>query len=493
MNVEIVRYRAQAKHLPEHFPRIVLERGRDWNDGGYSTLFDVYYEPSSGGNPELLGSTKVLRRGQLTTQIDEKHLTCLPPDCCSLGQTIDYYAAIERLGEPVGQEILSALRDVTVDEQAARAFEGEPGFMKSLLRFPEAARIFRYRSLRLHRQAPAPLPMEFTYQAQLEGFDDPHVLELSFQPEPRKLGRLMALVGENGTGKTRLLARLAWALAGLKHGEVQPARPPIGRVIAVSYSVLDVFNWPPSLLPGLYRPDLHRPVFDNYSYCGLRDIDGKIDTEAFFDRLGADIGEIGRWGRRDLWIGMLNDMHMLEKEPDLGRALDEGDGAFVSVARRLGAGQKLAIGVLSRLLATMRNGSFVLIDEPELNLHPALLAGMLRTLHSWLEELDGHALISTHSPLVLQEVPGRNVRVLKVLERSPIVRTYDAESFGQSLSEIVADAFGLSERDKNYISVLRELVSAGASEDDVTALLGRTLSPNAAMALGYLVRQRKGS
>ncbi|HSO00216.1 MAG TPA: AAA family ATPase [Candidatus Nanopelagicales bacterium] len=493
MRVEIVRYRAQARALPEHLPRIILERGRDWSDGGYFTLFDVHYEPGGGGAPQLLGSTKVLRRGQLMTQIDEKDLSCLPPDCCSLGQTIDFYAAIERLGASVEQDILSALRDVTVDEDAARAFEDEPGFLKSVLRFPEAARIFRYRPLRLHREAPAPAPMAFTYQAQLEGFDEPHVLELSFDLESRRLGRLIALAGENGTGKTRLLARLAWALSGMKHGEVLPARPPVGRVIAVSYSVLDVFNWPPSLLPGLYRPDLHRPVFDNYSYCGLRDIDGRIDPERFFSRLGDDVEEIRRWGRWDLWRGMLNDLRFIEKEPDLGRALEKGDDAFISVARRLGAGQKLAIGVMSRLLATMRNGSFVLIDEPELNLHPALLAGVLRTLNAWLEEFDAHGLLSTHSPLVLQEIPGRNVRVLNVLDRRPIVRRYEAESFGQSLSEIVAEAFELSERDKNYVSILRELVSAGMSEDDVTKLLGRSLSPNAAMALSYLVRQRKGS
>jgi hypothetical protein len=148
--------------------------------------------------------------------------------------------------------------------------------------------------------------------------------------------------------------------------------------------------------------------------------------------------------------------------------------------------------VLTRVLASIRNGALVLVDEPEQNLHPGLLAALLRVLHDWLRHIDGYGIIATLSPIGLQEIPGRNVRVLRRVGRVPIIHPYESESFGQSLSDIVGEVFGLAERDKNYATVLRELLAGGMSPEQIEAAFGRPLSFDARMALRALAREGAG-
>ena len=120
---------------------------------------------------------------------------------------------------------------------------------------------------------------------------------------------------------------------------------------------------------------------------------------------------------------MVEQTRLAEHDHDFRDALEgEDTSALVLAAQHLGAGQKTALTVLTRVLAALRNGALVLFDEPELNLHPSLLAAVLRVLHDWLDRFDGYGIIATHSPIGLQEIPGRNVRVLRRVGRVPLIR-----------------------------------------------------------------------
>ena len=500
MRIEVVRWHPEASRASSVYPRVILERGRPWEDWPstetperpedvYRTLYDVYYDGSPDTSRQPLGSVKILQRGKWSPELPEV-LSNLPEDCFSLGQTIDYYAALDRLGEPACSDILRALRDVTIDEEIALAFQDEPGFRASLLRFSEAERIFQLRAWRLHRDSPPASEFRFRFRTQLEGFDEPHEIGFEFFPRPSRLGRLMAIIGENGTGKTQLLARLAWALWGLRRTgwALEPARPAIGRVIAVSYSALDAFERPPDRYSFVGHEN--RSAFDNYCYCGFRSAEGAVRPEILFDALQRDLVEIALWNRQDHWRRMLDDLRLLHREPDLESAIATNRPmAVAEAAKRLAAGEKTALCVLTRLLARLRNRSFVLFDEPELNLHPSLLASLLRVLHGWLEDFDAHGIVATHSPIVLQEIPGRMVRVLAREGRIPLLRKYESESFGQNLSEIVVDAFGSDDRDRNYASILRDLVDQGVSRKDIESAFNGALSLGTRMTLRYLERR----
>jgi ABC-type thiamine transport system ATPase subunit len=487
VTVECVRWLAQAKE-PKALPRLLLARQGPWDDDGFETLFDVHYQDTPGQPMRLLGSTKILQRGNRTTTLPREMPKGLPPGTGSLGQTIDFYQAVEELGESTSRAVLSALRDVTHDESVRKEIENEPGFSESLLRFSEAARIFRYREQPLHRTGPAPAEVVFSYTGLLPGFGQPHEVEFCFSPQPARLGRIVVLVGRSGTGKTTLLARLASALWGLPQSKMMqeqllPRRPPIGRVIAVSYAALDVFARPPHRFGG----STTRPAFDNYCYCGFRGPKGELSTAVLGETMRTDMDEIQRLGRRARWQSMVEAIGLNEDPAVSGQFSD--DAAFREGATHLGAGQKIALSALTRLLALLRNGAFVLFDEPEQHLHPSLLSSMLRVLHDWLEQFDAYCVVATHSPIVLQEIPGRNVRVLDRDGDIPIVRAYDDESFGQNLSEIVTRVFGVRERERNYATLLRELIASGLNADEIERAFGRPLSLHARMALEQIANR----
>jgi hypothetical protein len=227
---------------------------------------------------------------------------------------------------------------------------------------------------------------------------------------------------------------------------------------------------------------------DNYRYCGFRRSDGALDPGALFAGLSIDLAEIQRLGRLGAWKKMVTDARLAEAEPDLAEAVESTDAVqpLLQAAAHLGAGHKTVLSALTRVLASLRNGALLLLDEPELNLHPALLAALLRVVHGWLDDFDGYGIIATHSPIVLQEIPGRNVYVLRRFGRVPRVDAYDAESFGQSLSEIAGEVFGLDERDKNYLTELRALVASGKTPEEIESGWGRPLSLGARIALRAL-------
>lgn len=494
MDLRVVRWRSKRSAIPGRRCRIVLERGRAWEDGVapgpvYQTLFDVFFEDPLRQTSTLLGSVKVLQRGQAAPDLSGiERERVLPDDCCSIGQTIDYYQAVEALGKTRAREVLRRLNDVTVDPHRGREFESEPGFKESLLRFSEAALIYRRGPAALLNASGTRETFLLRFVALLEGFDEPHKVEFSFSPSDSAIGRVAAVVGPNGTGKTQLLARLAAALWGLSRPgeEVTIAPGQVGRVIVVSYSALDTFDRPPHRLSEMSR----HPALDNYCYCGFRGEDGRLDPDALFAALGQDLVEITRWKRWDAWREMLEALQILPHEAHLRRALDRNDAAIVAAVRLLGAGEKTAVCVLSRLLAKLRVNAFVLFDEPELNMHPALLSRLLRVLHRWLSEFDAHAIVATHSPLVLQEVPGARVCVIDREGQVPFIRKYGGECLGASLSDIVETAFGMDDEARNYAGILQSLIDRGTTEEALEAELGRPLSLNARMAWRELQRRR---
>lgn len=486
MHLLVVQNHLQVQRRESAFPRIILERGSRWDDSGYSTLFDVYFQGEESAHIVPLGSAKILRRGQKRTELPAD-LAELPEDSCSLGQTLDYYTAIHKLTPACITAVVSALRDIVFHPEYERPLEAEPGVNASLRRFSEANRIYVFRdSVREMRRIPEE-PIRFRFVSQLPHFVFPHELDLDFDPRPQHLGRMMAVIGESGAGKTTLLANLAAALWGLdRQSELSP-RPPTGRVIAVSCCILDQFRRPPQRIAGSGGGS--RNAFDNYHYLGFRRRTGDIDPDwqatakSAFESLGAR-GLAGRWRSAVSQVGI----HVDDSElPSFGTAEGWND-----LNQRLGAGQKIALFILTQLLEAIRDGSFLLLDEPESNLHPRLLSNFLRVVYSLLDEFRSYCVVATHSPLVVQEIPGRMLRIVEVDqlikqgELVPNVRLFRGESFGEDLSTIASEVFGLKEPAHNYASILRSWSSSGVSEAEIQARLGRPLSLNARLALNHI-------
>lgn len=135
------------------------------------------------------------------------------------------------------------------------------------------------------------------------------------------------------------------------------------------------------------------------------------------------------------------------------------DGALVNLFRGLSSGNKIVLKIVVELTAHIheKQPTIFLIEEPETHLHPPLLAPFLKSIRVCLNQFDGYAIVSTHSPVVLQEIPSRYVRVLRRAGELSSMEGASRETFGENVGVITADILNLDDSRTDWHSTLRAL------------------------------------
>ncbi len=111
--------------------------------------------------------------------------------------------------------------------------------------------------------------------------------------------------------------------------------------------------------------------------------------------------------------------------------------------RRLSSGHKIVLLTITRLVETVVERTIVLLDEPEAHLHTHLLAAFIRALSDLLIQQNGVAIIATHSPVVLQEVPKSCVWKLRRSGSVSKAERPEYETFGENVGILTREVFGL--------------------------------------------------
>nr|GAJ37855.1 EA59 gene protein [Bradyrhizobium sp. DOA9] len=286
------------------------------------------------------------------------------------------------------------------------------------------------------------------------------------------------LIGRNGTGKTRLLSSLAATVMPpqvfseetrqrMPQSDILP-QPDISRVITISYNAFDEFPLPreparaPRLLGVAYRSRA------SYKYCGLRTPQGTINADEIDRMLSEALEPVVQSERTDVLQRILSTL----LDPARAEALTTDDDAIRSAAvRQLSAGQRLVAAIFSNIVGFIEEGSLLLIDEPETNLHPGLLTSVIAALNETLREFDSYAVIATHSPILLQQIPSRSVRVFgRDNTDTPEIKALTFESFGEDLGELSRRVLGLADPERDFTHVLSELYERHGSAEAVEAL-----------------------
>jgi len=134
--------------------------------------------------------------------------------------------------------------------------------------------------------------------------------------------------------------------------------------------------------------------------------------------------------------------------------LDEAKDKFDA----LSSGHKIVLLSMTRLIQVVEEKTLVLLDEPEAHLHPPLLSTFVRALSDLLSYRNAIAIISTHSPVVLQEVP---LNCVWKLRRNGSIITPERpkmETFGENVGTLTHEVFGLEVTDSGFHRMLIEAV-----------------------------------
>lgn len=455
---------------PPNEPLIILRKD-NWDDFGYKTLFYAEMMQPGHSEPTELGQVKILRAGQESgqTPFDAEYFDALDSRYCSLGQDIEYYERLASLNSHVRSTLLTSLRDAATDPEIASQFSTEDGWTTSLLRFGQAEHSL---------EAAAALFGGTTLPAGMASFT--HVsadlgtsIDFVFDDSGLLPGRCQVLIGYNGVGKTRLLAEIArdTSKVGLDPEPTSVrSNNTFGAVLAVSYSAFDRFELPPvvarpSVRDSSLSGDASTTTHFGYTYCGLRRLhDGQVSSQLkSIDELDKELVHAFRLACSKNSPALRQALGDIELDPSFGRTgLKLSDWVQMGEVpmhqlEMFSSGQKIVINIIAQLAAHLRNRSLVLIDEPETHLHPPLLAALLRGIQRLLDHFDSFAIIATHSPVVLQEVPSKDVQVIERFGDSVQAVRPQLETFGSGLGELTHEAFGLDNSVSDYRSVIRAL------------------------------------
>ena len=472
-----------------------------WDDFGWKCRFIATLHRRQNEKVDL-GAVRIavgdtgFRGGDLPATFEK-----LPANAASLGESIAYYRRIGELPDRLRSKYLNALRDIVAKPTRRDRIKDEKLWENSFMREGSSRHALKRGGVYVDGPHEEIEPPVFLFEMELNGAAGPHVVDFNFSTYKGLPNRTILLIGRNGTGKTRVLSSLAATVMppqvfteetrkGMPRTEMD-SPPDLSRVITISYNAFDEFPLPsePARAPRLSGVSYRSRA--SYKYCGLRTADGTINADEIGRMLGEALQPIVESEREDVLQRVLSTL----LGPALAKTLSSGDDEIREEAvRALSAGQRLVAAIFINIIGFIEEGSLLLIDEPETNLHPGLLTTVLAALNQTLREFDSYAVVATHSPILLQQVPSRYVRVFtRDNTDRPNIRTPNFETFGEDLGELTRRVLGLADPETDFTHVLDVLFEQHGSAEAVEALFPYPLGVPAQMHLFKLEEDPEGS
>jgi predicted ATPase len=459
------------------YPCFVLYKD-NWDDYGFKTTYQIDYYHSL-GKVEEIGGIKILDKNSQSTILPDS-FTALDENKCSLGQSLEYYENVKRLFPESFKQIFTSLRDVAIHDDIASEFGATEGFRNSILRFGSADKAFRDAKLLLyHNLRRETEELYFTYSSKIKEASEAHVVSFDFKKNEEMPFRINVIIGKNGTGKTQFLGSLVNAISGVEDKRnFVPFIPLFNRVIAISYSLFDDF------------PKPEETTIFSYKYIGLRSSKEEIvSDEKLGQKLQAAFKLILKNEREHEWYSIIDRIIPLE-QLGLKSPWDIDTNWITNISyeqtKRLSSGQSIVLFILTELIAHILEESLILFDEPETHLHPTAIAQLMNCFSDILNTYKSFAIMSTHSPIIIQDVPSKYISVFERIGNLPIIKKLPLESFGENLSVLTNTVFETNDIEELFKKHFKKLEENFYAEERINAIFNNKLSFNAQIYLAAL-------
>lgn len=463
---------------------LILLRRDNWDDFGFKTTFEASYFDIL-GREHPLGPVQIgmkgMRRGWTADHLSREFIA-LSDDFFSLGQDDVYYSNIAALGDRKRETILTALQDVAFDLIHYSRCRNERVMQESLLRSRSSFAV----EGQLHRMAQGGVRLtnyRFSYVIPGISLAEPTRMDFEVTPGSNPPTNVHVLIGRNGTGKTRLLRSMissirfgdaSWGRFAYTQEKPNGPKAEFANILCVAFSPFDDFSeieekavggQKASMVPWSFIGLNKQLIGPDKKYDDLKQAVAEQFYTAFENCMSV------AWKRR-LWLDAIevlkSDRTFAEERiddlaPDRtdiadGNRLADRKGDIMKVFSRLSSGHKVVLLIVTGCVDKIEEQSIVFLDEPENHLHPPLLSALIRALSNLLMHRNGVAVVSTHSPVVLQEVPSRCVWTLHrhgdhLNAERPAIQT-----FGATIGSLTNEVFGLEVTDSGFHRLLREAV-----------------------------------
>lgn len=489
----------------------IVFRPDNWDDYSFRTTFHAIYVNSKGVSKDL-GSVKI---GMLDANIEEgvfytkeflpSQFNCLPEGFFSLWQSADTYQMLRDIVEESGCNVFEDLRDVAFNLELCKQYWREPIMQSSLTRSINLTTIEN----QFHRITLGQAKLT-KYNFAYEIGDSGSGTKLTFDVNPDSLPptNIHVLIGGNGIGKTTIIRDMVEGILSNNQGSTKGRfsydytdsvihSAQFANVICVAFSPFDDFS---SFEKYEGNDSSTSEKYERFSYIGTKkkyhskemnkneEVENLLDDieNNFILSLQSCLGNLTK--REDL----ADVVSILENDPmffnyRISKLIVDNDASvnykdmtlFRKIFSSMSAGHKVVLSTIVRCVDKMVEKTVLFLDEPENHLHPPLVSSLIRALSMILMKRNGVALISTHSPVVLQETPKSCVWILA---RSGDVWNASRprfETFGENIGSLTNDVFRYEINNSGFHALLKNSVEECDSFDDVLDMYDNQLGDEA--------------
>lgn len=443
------------------YPCFVLEFNSDWNDWfQWKTSFHLLYFKSN-LRSEDIGYLKIMKINvDNTNSVLPDSFFSLDSTYCSIGADDDFYLTMKNTLPKDYYSVFLALRDAAIFPSIREEFENDDCFKSSLLRNSEPKQLLdSARYIMNGIDISSYYKFSYSFLAPYSPQDKENIVNLDFN---FKYGsdfdqRVYAIIGKNGTGKTTMLCSMAndFALANPK--TIIPQKPLYNKVITISFSFFDKLPLPKS-----------NAQF-NYTYLGLKSEKHDKDINKTLNcKLKTYLKSINDKKRSRIWKEFANELFHSDINDNIIETNDYTHpidiDKVLAANNCFSSGENLLLYIISSIISEIQNNTLILFDEPEDHLHPNAISILMNVLYKLLDDFNSFAILATHSPIVIQEVSSRNVKVLKREGNLLEVSNIEHETFSESLTTITDEIFGNREIAKYHTNVMKNIVNAKSKD-----------------------------
>lgn len=506
-----------------NYNEYVLLLKNDWNDWWeYKTLYSVYYNIN--GKSEWLGNIKIgfldenyIEEGDVN-KIKSPDLpdqfASLAPNFFSVGQDIEYYNKInDLLAEDKRVELLTALCDISFMTELYDQVHNLQVTRKSITRSVARSSI----KGQFNRLANGNAKLsKFNFSFSPANNETSSKLKISVTPKALPPTNIHTLIGRNGVGKTHFLSSLIKYLCTrdsrygqfeYESNETLSENEEFANLIAVSFSAFDSgFN------------ELKKDL--SYEYIKFDTIGWTYVSEESAEPSESDIfikdnsmqldflesasrmfifslkavhasGKSIRW-KRSIEKLYSDPMFKNSDSSNLMNFINNDQKYIAKVFEKMSSGHKIVLLTLTQLIEKIEERSLVILDEPELHLHPPLLSAFIRALSDILIYRNAVAIIATHSPVVIQEIPKKCVSIIDRLPQSNAVffREPSIETFGSNVGVLTSTVFNLEVSNSGFYEILKQLVRENNDFEYIMSELDWQLGPEGVSILLSLINEK---
>ncbi|UER84416.1 ATP-binding protein [Enterobacter cloacae] len=164
------------------------------------------------------------------------------------------------------------------------------------------------------------------------------------------------------------------------------------------------------------------------------------------------------------------------------------DGQIV----KLSSGQRLFVYIAINVVGAMKENSLIVIDEPELFLHPNLEIEFIGLLKKLLKSFRSKAILATHSLSITREVPSKCVHIFRYKDDEFEIVPPPFETFGGNVQRISSYVFGDKSISKPFDEWLEMQLQDIKDPEKLIEMLNEEINEEMIMKIMSLWRKNHG-